>query len=136
MPKVLRFRVQKLIRDGLPAIMRAQGLAVFDRVLAPDEHRAALAAKLVEEARELAEAEGPQHVLEELADVAEVMAALIDAHGLTPQAVEAARIAKRAERGGFEGATWNAAVAAEEGAPALAYYLARPAQYPPEEAEA
>ena len=29
----MRFRVQKLIRDRLPAIMRAQGLKVFDRRL-------------------------------------------------------------------------------------------------------
>ena len=28
--KPLRFRVGKLIRDGLPAIMRAQGLAEFE----------------------------------------------------------------------------------------------------------
>lgn len=46
----MRFRVQKLIRDQLPTIMRAQGLAVFDRRLGDAEFVAALKDKLVEEA--------------------------------------------------------------------------------------
>ena len=43
----MRFKVGKLIRDGLPAMMRAQGLAVFERRLDADEFRAALREKLL-----------------------------------------------------------------------------------------
>ena len=60
----------------------------------------------------------------------EVMNALLAAHNITPEEVEAARLAKREARGGFEGRTYNAAVSAPDGAPALEYYLARPDQYP------
>ena len=38
----MRFRVQKLIRDRLPEIMRAQGLAVFDHRLEDAEFVAAV----------------------------------------------------------------------------------------------
>ena len=48
----LRFRVEKLIRDKLPQIMRDQGLAVFDQRLDDEAFVAALKAKLVEEAIE------------------------------------------------------------------------------------
>ena len=133
MSRILRFRVEKLIRDKLPAIMRAQGLAVFDRPLPLPEYRAALADKLLEEAGEAAAARTPKDLCEELADVSEVILALAAAHGFTLADIEAARAAKHAARGGFEAATWNAAVAAPEGSPALDYYLARPDQYPVQE---
>jgi predicted house-cleaning noncanonical NTP pyrophosphatase (MazG superfamily) len=133
MTRVLRFRVEKLIRDGLPDIMRAQGLAVFDRRLDGGALRKALADKLVEEAREAQEAESTDELLGELADVCEVIAALAAAHGITADAIETARLRKRAERGGFDDGVFNAAVAAPEGSAALDYYLARPEQYPPQE---
>lgn len=125
-----RFRVEKLIRDRLPAIMRAQGLAVFDRRMDDAEYEAALRTKLVEEAAEARDAAGRADLVDELADIAEVTAALAALHDITPAEVEAARLAKRAARGGFDERVWNAAVSAPPGAPALAYYLARPEQYP------
>ncbi|MBS0412108.1 MAG: nucleoside triphosphate pyrophosphohydrolase [Proteobacteria bacterium] len=133
MSRILRFRVGKLIRDRLVAIMRADGLNTFERALPLPDFRAALAAKLVEEAHEVAAAETRADLVEELADVAEVLLALTDAHGITAAEVEAARQAKRAAKGGFDGRVWNAAVAAPEGSPALDYYLARPQLYPLEE---
>ena len=128
----MRFRVQKLIRDRLPEIMRGQGLAVFDRRLDDDEFIVALGDKLVEEAHE-ARAASPDEIAGELADVLEVVHALAQVHGLSLQDVEAARQAKRAERGGFDARVYNAAVEAADGLPAAAYYLARPTQYPRED---
>jgi predicted house-cleaning noncanonical NTP pyrophosphatase (MazG superfamily) len=131
MSEILRFRVEKLIRDRLPGVMRKAGLTVFDRTLAPDEYQAALRQKLMEEAVEARDAETPAALLEELADVTEVILALAIAHGFSSSDIEAARLAKREAKGGFEDRVFNAAVAAPKGAPALDYYLARPAQYPP-----
>jgi len=130
MPRTLRFRVEKLIRDRLPAIMQADGLTTFERALPLPDFQAALAAKLMEEAREAAAAESRADLVEELADLAEVVMALAAAHGIEPEEIEAKRLAKRAERGGFDGRVWNDAVAAPEGSPALDYYLARPQAYP------
>ena len=70
----MRFRVQKLIRDRLPAIMRAQGLKVFDRRLNDAEFVAALKDKLLEEAQEVGAATNETDLIDELADVMEVIA--------------------------------------------------------------
>lgn len=129
----MRFRVQKLIRDRLPAIMRAQGLQVFDRRLNDGEFIAALKDKLVEEAQEVGVAANQGDLIDELADVMEVIAALADASGVTAGEIEARRQAKRAERGGFDERVFNAAVEARDGLPAAEYYLARPMHYPRED---
>ncbi len=129
----MRFRVQKLIRDRLPAIMRAQGLQVFDRRLNDAEFIAALKDKLVEEAQEVGAATSQDDLIDELADVMEVIAALADASGVTAGEIEARRQAKRAERGGFDERVFNAAVEARDGLPAAEYYLARPMHYPRED---
>ena len=128
----LRFKVDKLIRDMLPAIMRDQGLRVFDRRLDDAEFNARLRDKLVEEALEARSAATRAEVIDELADLSEVMLALGDINGVTEHEVEARRLAKRAERGGFDNRVYNAAVEGDEGSAALAYYLARPEQYPRE----
>lgn len=127
----MRFKVGKLIRDRLPAIMRAQGLAVFERRLDDGEFLDALKDKLLEEAAEVREAPADE-IAGELADVLEVARALADAHGIAWDEVEARRLAKRAERGGFDERVFNAAVEAQDGLPAAEYYLARPRQYPRE----
>ena len=129
----MRFRVQKLIRDRLPSIMRAQGLQVFDRRLNDAEFVAALKDKLLEEAQEVGAAADETDLIDELADVMEVIAALAEASGVPLQAVEERRQAKRDERGGFDERVFNAAVEARDGLPAAEYYLARPTQYPRED---
>lgn len=126
----MRFRVEKLIRDGMPQMIGEQGLRVVCNRLDDAGFLAALKAKLIEEAQEVSAAH-PEELLEELADVSEVMQALIGAAGFSSEAVEAARLAKRAQRGGFDGRTYNQEVAGEDGAPGVAYYLARPDAYPP-----
>jgi predicted house-cleaning noncanonical NTP pyrophosphatase (MazG superfamily) len=126
----MRFRVEKLIRDKLPAIMRAQGLAVFDRRLDDDAFRVSLREKIVEEALEARAAGSRDELVGELADLTEVILALTAAEGLTSAEIEIRRLAKREERGGFDERVFNAAVEADDGSPAADYYLARPSQYP------
>lgn len=130
MSRILRFRVEKLIRDKLPEIMRGQGLAVFDRRLDDAAFIEALKTKLCEEAAEARDARSRDELAEELADLSEVVLALMSAAGVTAEEVEAKRLAKRAERGGFDERVYNAAVEGPPDLPAVAYYLARPLQYP------
>ncbi|MEO0759754.1 MAG: nucleoside triphosphate pyrophosphohydrolase [Cyanobacteria bacterium J06648_16] len=94
---------RKLVRDGIPRLIAEAGKACETRVLGEAEYRRALRAKLLEEAEEVQAAETVADVVAELADVAEVMAALMDAYGIDPAQVRLAQDAKRAERGGFEG---------------------------------
>ncbi len=129
----LRFRVEKLIRDNLPQIMRDQGLTVFDRRLDDAAYVAALKDKLVEEALEAQAATDASDLTDELADLSEVIQALAAANGVALEEIETRRLIKRAERGGFDDRVYNAAVEAETGLPAADYYLARPSQYPRED---
>lgn len=130
----MRFKVDKLIRDKLPAIMEAQGLRIFTRRLADAEFIDRLKDKLVEEAHEARSADDRADLIDELADVAEVMLALAAASGVSADEIEARRLAKRAERGGFDDRVHNAAVEADADTPGVGYYLARPRQYPREDA--
>jgi predicted house-cleaning noncanonical NTP pyrophosphatase (MazG superfamily) len=129
----VRFTVDKLIRDKLPAMMQAHGLRIFTRRLSDEEFVVRLKDKLVEEAAEARAAETRAELVDELADLAEVTLALAAASGISPADIEARRLDKRAERGGFDDRVHNAAVEADADAPGVGYYLARPGQYPRED---
>ncbi|WP_242454602.1 MazG nucleotide pyrophosphohydrolase domain-containing protein [Bailinhaonella thermotolerans] len=76
------------------------------RVLGEGEYLGALVAKLGEEAGEVAEAVaggGAAEVVEEAADVLEVLRALVRGVGVEWDEVERVAAEKRRERGGFEG---------------------------------
>lgn len=91
---------QKLIRDFIPSIIAASGRSCETRVLEESEYAAALRAKLVEEACE-AQAASATELATELADVLEVIDALLVAYGLQLEQVQQVQAARRIERGGF-----------------------------------
>lgn len=90
----------KLVRDKIPEIIVANGEEPVYRVLDGDEYRQALLDKLVEEAKELREANGD---MSERVDVAEVLRALDDLLGYSADSVESACAEKARKRGGFQG---------------------------------
>ncbi len=89
---------EKLVRDNIPAIIVANGEQPVTRQLNEAEYLTALDAKLQEEVAEYLEAND----LVELSDILEVIRAIAEARGSSYEAIEAARIAKRDERGGFD----------------------------------
>jgi predicted house-cleaning noncanonical NTP pyrophosphatase (MazG superfamily) len=97
----MRVTYGKLIRDRIPEIIEAGGHHPVTRVLDGQDYRAALLAKLVEEAQE-AEKATADELPGELADVWEVLRALLGVLPLTWQELEALAAAKRAKRGGFD----------------------------------
>ncbi|GAA5162053.1 hypothetical protein GCM10023321_47040 [Pseudonocardia eucalypti] len=90
----------KLVRDKIPDIIRAGGRTPDLRRLGEAEYVRELHAKLVEEPEELAAAAGPA-IVEELADVLEVVRALVRVNGLTMDEVTAHADRKAIARGGF-----------------------------------
>lgn len=97
----MRKTYNKLVRDSIPAIIRGDGRNCETVVMALDEYRQALLDKLVEEAWEAAQAE-PDELVTELADVLEVLDALLVANGIQRDAVLETQRSRRAARGGFE----------------------------------
>lgn len=98
----MRVIYNKLVRDRIPEIIEADGHHAVARVVEGQEYREALLAKLVEEAREAASS--PPHELSgELADVWEVLHALLKTLPLTASELDELAAAKRGKRGGFGG---------------------------------
>ena len=130
MTQTHRFKVDKLIRDKLPHIMRASGIQVFERVMEKDEYLKRLKDKLLEEAKEVIASGSEKEMREELADLLEVMLSLAKAYGMELADIQQAAEQKRTEKGGFDNRIYNAFVKIEAGNPSLGYYRARPDQYP------
>ena len=88
----------KLVRDRIPEIIEASGKSCSVETLTDEAYLAMLDAKLNEELAEYQESKS----LEELADLLEVMRAVVTARGHTWAELDALRERKRSERGGFE----------------------------------
>ena len=92
----------KLVRDRIPEIIEASGKGCVCKTLNEQEYLAALDAKLNEELAEYQQDKS----MEELADLLEVIRAVINARGGSYEAVEDIRRAKAEKRGGFEKRIW------------------------------
>lgn len=90
-------KYDKLVRDKIPLIIEANGSIAVVETLEGDEYQQYLNAKLDEELKEYIE-EGS---VEELADLVEVIYALLDYKEVTRKAFEDLRVAKVNERGAF-----------------------------------
>ncbi len=93
----------KLVRDNIVQIIKNSGKKPIYRVCSSKvEKRSLLLDKLQEETDEVKSAKTDAEVLEELADVYEVLLGLASSHGFTEIDLYARAKKKRAERGGFE----------------------------------
>ena len=88
----------KLVRDRIPEIIEASGKNCVTEVLPNDAYIRALDAKLNEELAEYQQSKS----LEELADLLEVMGAVVKARGYTWDELTRVRKEKRAQRGAFD----------------------------------
>jgi predicted house-cleaning noncanonical NTP pyrophosphatase (MazG superfamily) len=118
----VKFTLNKLIRDGIPAICQADGITLELQTLAGDQLNAALKDKLVEEAREAQTAPTPDKTREELADLLEVIHALCQQLGISLTDIENIRQAKRRKRGGFDGGIFNTTATMAADNPARKFY--------------
>lgn len=92
---------RKLIRDRIPEIVEARGLRCRTRRLSPAAYARALKKKVIEESRELLDARGRDEVLNELADLRELLDACRRTLGVGPGAFERIVKEKRRARGAF-----------------------------------
>lgn len=97
----MRTEHNKLVRDKIPEIICASGNHCEISTLNDAEYIEALREKLVEEAQETAIAP-PEELAQELADVMEVVDALMTATGIEPEKVREIQKEKRSGRGGFD----------------------------------
>lgn len=88
----------KLVRDRIPEIIEADGKNCIWETLFQEDYIRLLDEKLNEELSEYQENKS----LEELADLLEVIQAVVRARGWTLEELEHVRADKAAKRGGFE----------------------------------
>lgn len=92
----------KLVRDKILDIIKADGLAYNSRVLKPEEHLTEIKKKLYEEAKEFDETTNRADALEEMADVLELLHAALKVYDADFAELEAIRVKKKEKRGGFD----------------------------------
>lgn len=91
----------KLVRDLIPGSIQDRGEQVEVVELTGDALIEALRWKIVEEVYEVADAQGADAILEEIADVQEVISGILKALGVDRKEVEKIQTKKRERRGGF-----------------------------------
>ena len=89
---------RKLVRDRIPEIIESSGKSCIWETLSDEDYTRLLDEKLNEELAEYQESKS----LEELADLLEVMQAVVKARGWSLEELERVRADKAAKRGGFE----------------------------------
>ena len=90
-------RYNKLVRDEIIKIIENKGGQAKWHIASESEYREKLKEKLLEEAKELVEAES----IEEMADVFEVITAYLELRGWSIDDVVKVQQEKRDKRGGF-----------------------------------
>lgn len=91
-------KYNKLVRDRIPDIIESDGKTCATEVLDKEAYLRLLDEKLTEELAEYQESKS----LEELADLMEVLQAVLKARGWTWEQLEQVRTEKAAKRGGFK----------------------------------
>jgi len=91
----------KLIRDRIPEIIRSDGKQFDFKIMSENEYRQALLEKLVEEAQEAAQS-CDDNLPIELADLYEVIDAVMAAWKIRQKEVKGIQAKRREQRGGFE----------------------------------
>ena len=88
----------KLVRDNIPDIIARQGKEPIFSALSEEDYRICLRQKLQEEVQEYLESEE----MGEIADIFEVLYAILDARHISPAEIERIRAEKASRSGAFE----------------------------------
>ena len=105
----------KLVRDKIPDLIRSSGGIPQVKKLSAEHYREALLEKLHEEVAELSLEQTCEGVLQEAADVLEVLTAIAADHGATLDTIVAVARQKGEERGGFHMRLWLDGIDPPEG---------------------
>lgn len=132
------FRLNKLVRTGLPQMYEELGQKAELKELEGEELRRALLQKLQEEIGELTATGGGE--LKELADLLQVIQDMAIASGSTPEELESLRDQREKDRGpmvkidneGKPKGFYVSRITCEDDDPWTAYYRNEPARFPEE----
>ncbi len=127
------FRYDKLVRDRTEERvykLHDANAKVVLKNLSHEELIQEFKIKLQEETLEVIEATTHDEILNELADVLEVIRGFAKAQGISLDELEAARVAKAEERGAFDHHVYIETITVDENAPVVKYCLKYSEKYP------
>ena len=92
----------KLVRDKIPQIIQNEGKVVYYSMLDGDNLRKMLKIKLIEESRDVSKAITKEEMINELADVSEVIEAIYEAFDITDADVDLVKHKKMQAQGTYK----------------------------------
>lgn len=95
-------RYNKLVRDNIPKIIENEGKKFKTRILDDKEYELELRKKLIEEAKELFEAKSIEEIINELADIYEIIEYLLIVNKIDKRSIDVSRFKKNMKNGSFE----------------------------------
>lgn len=128
--KMRKFFQHKLWRDKLIEIAENNRSIIHYTHLDTVQYNEQLRLKLQEEAIEVQNATSKSELIEEIADILEVVDALCALHEIDKNILKDVQINKRNERGGFYSRKLVTIAEHEEGSYGTLYCLAQPKKYP------
>lgn len=128
--KMRKFQQNKLWRDAIVDMLEKHGSIAHWQRLDDIEYDRQLKIKLIEEADEVRVALSRDELIQELADVYEVIDSLCAVNGISCDEIVAVQTKKRNERGGFSGRKFVTIAEHPQGSPGEKYCLAQPDKYP------
>lgn len=126
---MITFRCDKLARDNTIERMEKEGVILHYRIISGHKLREALLKKMVEEAQEVHDSVDHQEVIDELADVLEVIDGICKAYDISMNDVRAAKEQKHQTRGGFEKGVYIETFELAEDNPKTSYFRSQPEKY-------
>ncbi len=127
---MVKFSCKKLGRDKGLEGFKSQNIKPIYKMLTGDELCEALKNKLIEESHEVCEANDRQEIIDELADVLEVVSGLCKAYRVSIQEIELAKEKKYNDRGGFETGLYIETLEMDETNPRIEHFRKSPHKYP------
>ncbi len=125
-----KFKQNKLWRDKLVEICEQTGSKIHWTRLGNEAFAKELKTKFMEEAQEVINASTNEQLIEELADVLEVITSLCEVHNFTMEEIIAAQQKKNEKRGSFQGRKFVTVAEHLVGSFGENYCLADPEKYP------
>jgi predicted house-cleaning noncanonical NTP pyrophosphatase (MazG superfamily) len=128
--KFKTFKQNKLVRDKTIDFMQDQGSKMYWFALQDADFVKQLKIKLLEEAEEVVHCKNKQELLEELADVLEIVQTLAQLHNFDQAQLTQACQKKLQEKGGYEKRIFLTFAEHPVDSPQERYCLADPEKYP------
>lgn len=130
MVKYTSFKVAKLVRDKALENLVAEGAIVHHQILPKEMVVKVLKDKILEEASEVVEGKNKEAIVEEIADLMEVVMTFMDHLSITIEEVNAIRDQKNARTGSFKTALYIDKIVVQKGSSQEEHFLQQPHKYP------